>query len=215
MTLFNNASSSPLQIIIRSCPKLCLVRRNGGIFFSAKSDIQHQQNKSPARMQCGRKEGADWQMAVLVTPHRKFPERIVWAAAAAVQLTIYNNHDKSCSPVHRINSGKVVYIFGHFCESHTGDDTVDLCVYRTGPCGDDRYAMQRRHSSNTDGMPSERWGKEVLHKCTDAFVTPSACTACMLSWQFWQGHIFAIVGYMCFPTLLQHFEFGLPPFVAL
>lgn len=31
-----------------------------------------------------------------------------------------------------------------------------ICISRAGSCGDERYAMQRRHSSNTDGMPSER-----------------------------------------------------------
>lgn len=32
-----------------------------------------------------------------------------------------------------------------------------ICVLRAGPWGDERYAMQRRHSSNTEGMPSDRW----------------------------------------------------------
>ncbi|KAM7415733.1 hypothetical protein PAMA_018001 [Pampus argenteus] len=37
-----------------------------------------------------------------------------------------------------------------------------MCVCRAEPCGDERYAMQRRHSSNTDGMPSERSRSQTL-----------------------------------------------------
>lgn len=36
-----------------------------------------------------------------------------------------------------------------------------ICIFRGGPCGDERNAMQRRHSSNTDGMPSERCVEEM------------------------------------------------------
>lgn len=59
-------------------------------------------------------------------------------------------------------------------------------ICRAGSCGDERCAMQRRHSSNTDGMPSERWGSgsettqlplRVIYWCIGVYVHHKArCT---------------------------------------
>lgn len=48
-----------------------------------------------------------------------------------------------------------------------------VCICRADPYGDEQDAMQRRHSSNTDGMPSERWGKWLWEACVGVFMTQS------------------------------------------